>query len=201
MSKLMSLLIHGRGALTTVHVHGLVLPVACWPVIGGRGGGQQAMLLWLSPFISITPSKPLMSSGSLLTLHNCEIFYLLAVTYDPATTDLISSGSVFTQGQGWGAHSWFFNPLILSGSLFTSCPYPTILVRSLFTQGAGGWGLQANFPNHLFYQGHYAVKNAVELLGAFRPDVEKIQYHWWNLFVVLPCVFSSTLLSSKKVRH
>ncbi len=43
------------------------------------------------------------------------------------------------------------------------------------------------------------VKNAVELLGAFRPDVEKIQYHWWNLFVVLPCVFSSTLLTSKKV--
>ncbi len=47
----------------------------------------------------------------------------------------------------------------------------------------------------------YTVKNAVELLGAFRPDVEKIQYHWWNLFVVLPCVFSSTLLTSKKVRH
>ncbi len=23
----------------------------------------------------------------------------------------------------------------------------------------------------------YTVKNAVELLGAFRPDVEKIQYH------------------------
>jgi hypothetical protein len=46
----------------------------------------------------------------------------------------------------------------------------------------------------------YTVKNAVELLGAFRPDVEKIQYHWWNLFVVLPCVFSSTLLTSKKVR-
>ncbi len=43
----------------------------------------------LNPFISITPSKPLMSTGSWLTLHNCEIFYLLAVNYDPATTDLI----------------------------------------------------------------------------------------------------------------
>jgi hypothetical protein len=30
-----------------------------------------------------------MSSGSWLTLHNCEIFYLSAVNYDPATTDLI----------------------------------------------------------------------------------------------------------------
>ncbi len=43
----------------------------------------------LNPFISITLSKPLMSSGSWLTLHNCEIFYLLAVNYDPATIDLI----------------------------------------------------------------------------------------------------------------
>ncbi len=42
-----------------------------------------------NPFISITPSKPLMSSGSWLTLHNCKIFFLLAVNYDPATTDLI----------------------------------------------------------------------------------------------------------------
>jgi hypothetical protein len=30
-----------------------------------------------------------MSSGSWLTLHNCEIFYLLAVNYDPATKDLM----------------------------------------------------------------------------------------------------------------
>jgi hypothetical protein len=57
----------------------------------------RAHLLWkeqnlntalLNPFISITPSKPLMSSGSWLTLHNFEIFYLLAVNYDPVTTDL-----------------------------------------------------------------------------------------------------------------
>ncbi len=43
----------------------------------------------ITPFISISPSKPLMSSGSWLTLHNCEIFYLLEVNYDPATIDLI----------------------------------------------------------------------------------------------------------------
>ena len=43
----------------------------------------------VDPFIYITSSKPLMSSGSWLTLHNCEFFCLLAVNYDPATTDLI----------------------------------------------------------------------------------------------------------------
>jgi hypothetical protein len=30
-----------------------------------------------------------MSSGSWLTLHNCEIYYLLAVNYDTAATDLL----------------------------------------------------------------------------------------------------------------
>ncbi len=43
----------------------------------------------VNPFISMTPSKPIMSSGSWLNLHNCEIFYLLAGNYDPVTTDLI----------------------------------------------------------------------------------------------------------------
>ncbi len=43
----------------------------------------------VNPFISITPSKPLISSGSWLTLHNYDIYYLSAAKYDPATTDLI----------------------------------------------------------------------------------------------------------------
>ncbi len=45
--------------------------------------------MYLNPFISITPSKPLMLSGSWLTLHNCEIYCSAAVNYDPAITDLI----------------------------------------------------------------------------------------------------------------
>jgi hypothetical protein len=54
-----------------------------YSITRGGWGGE------VNPFISITLSKPLMSSGSWLTLLNCEIFYLLAVNYDPATTDLI----------------------------------------------------------------------------------------------------------------
>ncbi len=95
---------------------------------------------YFNPFISITPSKQLMSSGSWLTLHNCKIFYLLSVNYDPATTDLILSGSIFTQGQGRGAHSWFLNPFILSGSLFTLCSYPTILAEVIIYPGWWGEG-------------------------------------------------------------
>jgi len=58
---------------------------------------------------------------------------------------------------------------------------------------------QSQLPHSCVRIGPHTVKNAVELLGAFRPDVEKIQYHCWNLFVVLPCVFSSTLLTSKGI--
>jgi hypothetical protein len=43
----------------------------------------------LCPSISITPSKPITSSESWLTLPNCDIDYFSAVNYDPATTDLI----------------------------------------------------------------------------------------------------------------
>jgi hypothetical protein len=54
----------------------------------------------VNAFISIIISKPLMSSGSWLTLHNFEIFYLLAVNYDPATTDLIFIRVKFYPGPG-----------------------------------------------------------------------------------------------------
>ena len=62
----------------------------------------------LNPFISITPSKPLMSSGSWVTLHNCEIFYLLAVNYDPATTDLIFIRVNIYPGPGEGGSLLIF---------------------------------------------------------------------------------------------
>ncbi len=44
---------------------------------------------WVNPFISKTPSKPFTSSGSWLTLHYGEIYYLSAVNFEPATTDII----------------------------------------------------------------------------------------------------------------
>ncbi len=62
----------------------------------------------INPFISITPSKPLISSGSWLTLHNCEIFYLLPVNYDPATTDLIFIRVNIYPGPGEGGSLLIF---------------------------------------------------------------------------------------------
>jgi len=49
-----------------------------------------------------------MSSGSWLTLHNCEIFYLLAVNYDPATTDLIFIRVNIYPGPGEGGSLLIF---------------------------------------------------------------------------------------------
>ncbi len=61
-----------------------------------------------NPFISITPSKPLMPSGSWLTLHNYEISYLSAVYYDPATTDLIFIRVNIYPGPGEGGSQLTF---------------------------------------------------------------------------------------------
>ncbi len=57
-------------------------PTHSFQNLDGRKG-RRFVLIYFNPFSSITPSKPLMSSGSWLTMHNCEIFYLLAVIYDP----------------------------------------------------------------------------------------------------------------------
>jgi hypothetical protein len=92
----------------------------------------------VNPFISITPSKPLMSSGSWLTLHNCEIFYLSAVNYDPATTNLIFIRVNIYPGPGEGGSRLIFYLFILSGSLFTLGPYPTILAEVTIYPGGRG---------------------------------------------------------------
>jgi hypothetical protein len=45
----------------------------------------------------------------------------------------------------------------------------SIMKEKLSQAGEGGGSTSISF--------HYTLKNAVKLLGAFRPDVEKIQYH------------------------
>jgi hypothetical protein len=65
----------------------------------------QMIFAFVNPFISITPSKPLISTGSWLTMHNCDIYYLSAVKYDPATTDLIFIRVNIYQAQERGAYS------------------------------------------------------------------------------------------------
>jgi hypothetical protein len=78
------------------------------------------------PFISITPSKPLMSSRSWLTLHNCEIWYLSAVNYDPATTYVISIMVNIYPRFGVWVYSSLLSPFIWWGSLFTLLAEVTI---------------------------------------------------------------------------
>jgi hypothetical protein len=122
-----------------------------------------------------------MSSGSWLTLHNCEIFYLSAVNYDPATTDIIIIRVNIYPGPGEGAHNLFFIPFILSGSLFTLRPYPTILAEVTIYPGGRGEGayriifLPLNFIrvtiylmtlSHNISRGHYLHCNTYCLVLA-----------------------------------
>ncbi len=86
-----------------------------------------------NPFISITTSKPLISSRSWLTLHNCEIYYLSANNYDIVTTDLN-----FTRARREGL---FF-------TIFLQ-PSPTIIAEVTICPGGGERVFFANFPTHL----------------------------------------------------
>ncbi len=67
--------------------------------------------IFFNPFISITPIEPLMSSGSWLTLHYCEMYYLTAVNYDPATTDIIFIRVNIYPGTGEGGFQLIFLPI------------------------------------------------------------------------------------------
>ncbi len=98
-----------------------------------------------------------MSSGSWLTLHNCEIFSLLAVNYDPATTDLIYPGP------GEGGSQLISEPVHFIRVTIYPADLPQNISRGhYFLRWAGGGGFtMANFPNHLFYQGHYLPHDIV----------------------------------------
>ncbi len=126
------------------------------------GPGQGAHSWFFNPFISITPSKPLMSSGSWLTLHNCEIFYILAVNYDPATTDLIFIRVNIYPGPGEGGSQPISYPIHFIRVTIYPAALPHNISRGHYwPRGVGGGGLQADFPNDLFHQGHYLPRDIV----------------------------------------
>jgi hypothetical protein len=90
-----------------------------------------------------------MSSGSWLTLHNCEIFYLLAVNYDPATTDIIFIRVNIYPGPGEGGLLLIFQPIHFIRVTIYPASFPhNISGGHYLPRGAGGGGLQANFPTH-----------------------------------------------------
>jgi hypothetical protein len=116
--------------------------------------------LCFNPFISITPSKPLLSSGSWLTLHNYEIFYLLAINYDPATTDLIFIRVNIYPGPGEGNSqllSQLFQfirvtiyPVALPHNISRSCYLPS---------GVGVGAYRLIFLTIYFSRSHYLPCN------------------------------------------
>ena len=92
-------------------LYGFVSKVKIFRMVSQCDEYKSILFRHFNPFISITPSKPLMSSGPWLTLHNCEIFYLLAVNYDPATTDLIFIRVNIYPGPGEGGSLLIFYPI------------------------------------------------------------------------------------------
>jgi hypothetical protein len=105
---------------------------------------NKLLLLWriqflvLNPFISFTPSKPLMSLGSWLTLHNWEIYHLSAVN-----GNLVTAESIYNRGGVWGLQ-------YISQPTYFSAEFPYHISRGQYLPGGGGRGFTANFSTHCF---------------------------------------------------
>ncbi len=105
------------------------------------GLNQQKFLIsthavqYINPFIYITPRKPLMSSGSYLTLRYYDVYYLTAFYYH--------------QGQYLSAlrrlTANFLTHLFYQDHYLPSGLAPQYQQRSLFTQEDEGRGLSAQF--------------------------------------------------------
>jgi hypothetical protein len=97
-----------------------------------------------------------MSSGSWLTLHYSDIYYLSAVNYDSVTTDLIFIRVSIYPGPGKGGFTANFETYLYYQGHYLPCNLPPqYWQRSLFTQGGGGRVFSGNFQPIYFYQGHY----------------------------------------------
>jgi hypothetical protein len=92
----------------------------------------------LNPFISIIPSKPLMSSRSWLTLHNCEIYYLSSVNYNPPDYRCnFHKGQYLPWGGGLLAHLFYQIHYLLLYNISRGHIYPV--------GGGGGEGAYSKF--------------------------------------------------------
>ncbi len=74
---------------------------------------------FLNPFIPITPSKPLTSLRSWITLHNSEIYYPI----------ILAEVTLYWYMGGGGGACCICQKIFFSGSLFILQPCPTILAE------------------------------------------------------------------------
>jgi hypothetical protein len=81
-----------------------------------------------------------MSSGSWLTLHNCEIFYLLAVNYDPAISDLIFIRVNIYPGSGERGLQLIFIPIHFIRVTIYPAAFPHNISRGHYLPKGAGEG-------------------------------------------------------------
>ncbi len=79
-----------------------------------------------------------MSSGSRLTLHNCEMCYYQQLIISHDYRSKFTSGSIFTQGQWRGAYSQFLYPFFIRVNIYPATLYYNISRRQYLPCGGGG---------------------------------------------------------------
>jgi hypothetical protein len=94
----------------------------------------------LNPFISITPSEPLMSSGSWFTLHNCMISYLSADNYVSVTTALIFIKVNIYPGPREGGLQLIYHPIYFIRVTFHPAALPHNISRGHYLPRGLGEG-------------------------------------------------------------
>jgi hypothetical protein len=119
-----------------------------------------ATVLTLS-FLSL-PASILLLSGSWLTLHNCEIYYLGAVKHNPAITDLIFIRVNIYQGPEEGGIQLISEPIYFIRVTIYPADFPHAIIRGHYLpRGVWGRRLTANISTYLFYQGQYLPQGLI----------------------------------------
>jgi hypothetical protein len=136
-----------------------------WEVRNPRNAKISCMHIYfgpVNPFIYFTPSRPLISSGSWLTLHNCDIYYLSAVKYDPATTDLIFIRVNIYPGPGEGGLQLISEPVYFIRVTIYPAAFSYNISRGHYLpRGPGRGGPLLIFQPIYFYQGHYLPRHLI----------------------------------------
>jgi hypothetical protein len=119
-----------------------------------------------------------MSSGSWLTLHNCEIYYLSAVNYDPVTTALIFIRVSIYPWPGEGGFQLICQPFYFIRVIINPAALPHNISRGHYLPGQWGEGVYCQIFETIYF---------IRVTTHYLPCSLSTQYHNISRVFYLPC--------------
>ncbi len=96
-----------------------------------------------------------------MTLHNCKIYYLAAVNYDPEITDLIFIRVNIYPGPGESGGLTADPVYFIRVTIYPAAVPRNIRRGHYLPRWGGGRRLTANISTYLFYQGHFLPRGFI----------------------------------------